>query len=97
MTTYQFATCDRQRALGFIAAVYPNCEISDTAESAGPLLALVERDIVRIQDPEYHAKNNTIQVVAGKNWKDGHRDMVVAAGNVLAAQTGHGHAAGESP
>jgi hypothetical protein len=62
----QFATCDRRSALKFILAVYPGKEITDTPNSAGPLLDFVEKDIVRIQDPMMYG--NKIQVVPGKNW-----------------------------
>lgn len=51
---FQFATCDRVRALGFLKKFYPGRVVEDTPESAGPLLDLVERDIVRIPDPDYH-------------------------------------------
>ncbi len=61
-----FATCDRKNALGFIQKVYPNKNITDSADSAGPLLDFVEKDIVRIQDPMMHG--TSIQVEAGKNW-----------------------------
>lgn len=62
----QFATCNRQMAIRFIQKVYPGKEITDTLESAGPLLDFVEKDIVRIQDPMMYG--NEIQVIPGKNW-----------------------------
>jgi len=63
----QFATCNRRSALDFIKRVYPSKEITDTPECAGDLLDLVEKDIVRIQDPMMYG--NRIQVVAGKKYK----------------------------
>ncbi len=65
---FSFATCERRRALGFIQAVYPSKTITDTPESAGPLLDFVEKDIVRIQDPMMHG--NRIQVLPGTNWTE---------------------------
>jgi hypothetical protein len=62
----EFATCDRRRALEFIRKVYPSREVTDTPESAGPLLDLVEKDVMRIQDPMMYGMN--IQAVPGKNW-----------------------------
>ena len=62
----EFATCERNRALKYIQQVYPNKIITDTAESAGPLLNFVEQDIVRIQDPLMYG--NRIEVVPGKKW-----------------------------
>jgi hypothetical protein len=75
--TFEFATCERGRALGFIQQVYPSKPITDTPESAGPLLDLVERDIVRIQDPMMHGSR--IAVSPSKNWKEEYRGRVVAA------------------
>ena len=79
----EFATCERQRALGFIKAVYPSKSITDTPDSAGPLLDLVEQDIVRIQDPMMYG--NRIEVSANApNWDEKHRDSVVAACKIFA-------------
>jgi len=74
---FHFATCNRQAALGFIQIVYPGKDITDTPESAGPLLDFVEKDIVRIQDPMMYG--NRIQVIPGTNWKDDLRDEVFNA------------------
>jgi len=63
-----FATCQRKTALEFIQKVYPSQDITDTPESAGPLLDFVEKDIVRIQDPMMYG--NRIQVVPGNNWEE---------------------------
>ena len=61
-----FATCERKRALEYIETVYPSAKITDTPDSAGPLLDLVEKDFVRIQDPMMYG--NRIQVIPGKRW-----------------------------
>lgn len=50
----QFATCDRARALGFLKRLYPSSLVEDTPESAGPVLEYVEKDIIRIGDPDHH-------------------------------------------
>ncbi len=62
---FEFATCDRNRALYFLQEVYPSRKIEDTPESAGLLLDLVEQDLIRIQDPLMYGKR--IQVVPGKH------------------------------
>jgi hypothetical protein len=74
-----FATCERNRALSYIQKVYPSKEITDTTESAGPLLDMVEEDLVRIQDPMMYG--NQIQVIPGKKWteSDELRDKVITA------------------
>jgi len=64
--SFEFATCVRDTALGFIQTVYPSKTITDTDDSAGPLLDFVEKDIVRIQDPMMHG--NAISVSPGTNW-----------------------------
>ncbi len=77
-----FATCVRGTALGFIQKVYPSQEITDTPESAGPLLDFVEKDIVRIQDPMMHGDN--IQVIQGTNWSDDtNKKEIIAACEIL--------------
>lgn len=75
--SFSFATCERNRALKFIQKVYPSKTISDTPESAGPLLDFVEKDIVRIQDPMMHGNN--IGVLPSKNWKEEYRDDIIKA------------------
>jgi hypothetical protein len=59
-----FATCERRRALGFLRKLYPGCAVDDTPGSAGPLLDLVEADVLRISDPDFHGGT----VFPGKNW-----------------------------
>ena len=79
----EFATCERARALSYIQRVYPSSVITDSPDSAGPLLDLVERDIVRIQDPAMHG--NTIAVSPNaSNWDEKYRDEVIAACKVFA-------------
>ena len=64
----QFATCERNRALEYIKKVYPSKTITDTPDCAADLLALVEKDIVRIQDPMMYG--NRIEVVPGRQYKE---------------------------
>jgi hypothetical protein len=73
--SFQFATCERNRALGFLKKLYPNQNIQDTSESASPLLDFVEADVVRITDPDFHQG----EVVPGTHWDESKRDAVVAA------------------
>lgn len=70
---FMFATCDRRMALGFLKRIYPSRTVEDTAADAGPLLDLVEADIVRIPDPYYHAA----AVQPGKKWDEARRDEIV--------------------
>ena len=74
-----FATCERRRALEYIQRVYPSRVITDTPESAGPLLDFVEKDIVRVQDPTMYG--NRIGVVPGNKWVEDAdtRKQIVAA------------------
>ena len=74
----EFATCDRKRALEFIQRVYPSRVITDTPDSAGPLLDLVEQDIVRIQDPGVYGGRIEVNPNA-KNWQEKYREDVIAA------------------
>ena len=76
MDTFCFATCERRRALEFLAKAYPSRTVRDTPDDAGPLLDLVERDVVRIQDPTCHWPP---QVVQGRAWNDAQHDAVIAA------------------
>lgn len=79
--SFHFATCERARALGFIQKVYPSKTITDTPESAGPLLDFVAQDIVRVQDPMMHSMSP--QVIPGKNWNESYRDAVIAAAMIF--------------
>lgn len=51
---FAFATCERHRALGFLKKMYPSAEVTDTDESAKPLLDQVEKDVIRVGDPDFH-------------------------------------------
>lgn len=72
---FMFATSMRDMALGFIRYENPGKEIEDTPESAGPLLDLVQADVIRIQDPKFH---QPCQVVPGMKWDESLRDEVIA-------------------
>ena len=79
----EFATCERHHALGFIQKVYPSKNITDTRDSAGPLLDLVERDIVRVQDPAMYGDRIEVSPNA-TNWKEEYREQVIAACKLFA-------------
>lgn len=66
MTFVQFTTCNRKSALEYIQKIYPSHRIEDSPESAGPILDLVEKDIVRIQDLMMYGSQ--IQIIPGTNW-----------------------------
>ena len=77
----QFATCERESALEYIQKVYPNRVIEDTQEGISDLLDLVEKDVIRIQDPMIYG--NRIGIVPGKNWNESMREKVTSAGKRL--------------
>ena len=79
-----FATCERKRALNYIQQVYPLKAITDTPDSAGGLLDLVEQDLVRIQDPMMHGSK--IAVIPGSKYKEDAemRAKIVAACKIFA-------------
>jgi hypothetical protein len=79
-----FATCERKRALSYIQQVYPSKAITDTPDSAGSLLDLVEQDLVRIQDPMMHGSR--IAVIPGGKYKEDAemRAKIVAACKIFA-------------
>lgn len=69
----RFETCNRNRALFFLQQLYPNSEIIDTKESANAILDLVEKDIIRIPDPNMHGKRANIY--PSTNWDDLNKDQ----------------------
>ena len=71
---FSFATCDRKSALGFLQKSYPGREVDDSGSTA-TLLDLVEKDVIRVQDPMMHP--NT-QIIPARNWDEDRRDQVVA-------------------
>lgn len=75
---FQFASCDRQRVLGFLRKLYPNFPVSDTPDCAGPVLDYVAADVIRILDPDMHGfcTNN---VVASANWDHADQSTVIAS------------------
>lgn len=77
----QFATCGRREALGFLQRACPAGQIADTAECASPILDLVEKDILRVQDPMMHGSR--IAIIAGKKYGDEHDASVKSAVKVL--------------
>ena len=64
----QFATCERHRALEYLQKVLPSKDIKDTPESVEKLLDLVEKDIIRIQDPMMYG--NRIGIVLGNKYEE---------------------------
>lgn len=60
MSGVSFATCSRLRALDFVRAAFPGALVTDTPESAGPMLDVFESDIYRITDPAMHGRASVI-------------------------------------
>lgn len=75
--TFQFASCERSRALEFLKQLYPSRTITDTPESAGKILDYVERDIIRIPDPAMHGPR--VAIYPSKNWKPEMQSEIHAA------------------
>lgn len=73
---FNFATCDRQRAFHFLHIVTGE-PVKDEPGAAKELLDLIEKDIVRLQDPSMYG--NRIAVLAGTLWDSSHREAVVKA------------------
>lgn len=73
-----FATCNRKSALEFLQKIFP--ELADTPDSVGPLLDLVEADIVRVLDPMMHGEQ--ISLVSGKK-HDGSSDTYLRVEKAL--------------
>lgn len=73
----QFATCERGRALGFLKKLYPSRQVEDTPDSAGEVLNYVEKDIIRIPDPDIHGMR--VAVYPSNNWKPELQDEVYSA------------------
>lgn len=61
--SFAFATCERNRALGFLQKLYPSSVVSDTEESVKDLLDIIEADEMRVCDPDFHSG----QMIYGKN------------------------------
>lgn len=76
-----FATCNRSDALKYLQTASPGDNITDTPDSAGPVLDLVAKDVLRVQDPLMHG--NRIAVIAGNNYSESHEAEVTKAVNVL--------------
>jgi len=64
--SFAFATCERNRALGFLQKLYPSSVVSDTDESVKDLLDIIEADEMRVCDPDFHSG----QMIYGKNSTD---------------------------
>jgi hypothetical protein len=77
----EFATCVRHTALEYLRQVLPDSGVEDTTESAGPLLDLVQADIVRVQDPMMYGSR--VGIVPGTKFREEDRERIIAAGKVL--------------
>lgn len=78
----QFASCQRNYVLDFIKKGYPNSVV--TAEKLPKLMIGIEKDIVRITDPDYHQ----LAIVPGKNFQESNltemKEIVNEIRNLLA-------------
>jgi hypothetical protein len=66
---FQFATCDRQNALGFLRKLFPyrGQSITDTG-TVKDVLDLVEADKIRVLDPEFHLGGITQSKATDAEW-----------------------------
>lgn len=71
----RFATCERLRALGYLRKFYPSQSLED-AGGVAALLDLVEKDIIRIPDPDFHPGG---QVFPSTNWDENKKDEYMVA------------------
>lgn len=78
---FSFATCERNRALGFLQKVLPSKKITDTPESAKNFLDYVQADIVRVQDPYMHG--NRIAIIPGNNWDESKRTDILESAKLF--------------
>ena len=78
-----FATCVRKEALEFIQRVYPSKTVTDTPECAGPLLDLVEKDIVRVQAPMMCG--NRIAIIPGDKYEATQRKEATVVAQAFAS------------
>lgn len=60
-------------ARGFIQKMYPSRKVDDA--KLGKLIDLVNRDVLRVQDPDFH---KPCGIIAGQNYESG-KDEVSAA------------------
>lgn len=79
--SFSFATCDKKRALEFMKSLYPSQEVTEV--KIGKLLSLVEKDVLRIQDPMMHSK---AQVIQGTKYTESMKPLVDEAIDQLKAE-----------
>lgn len=72
----QFATCERNRALGFLQKLYPSRNLTNIGKTKA-VLDLVEQDIFRIPDPSMHGPS--VGIFPSTNWDDTKRDEYIKA------------------
>ena len=75
--SFAFATCERNRALEFIRKLHPKQDITDTPETAGDFLDIIEADELRVCDPDCHGG----QIIIGTNFNGTTQERAVKAMN----------------
>lgn len=80
---FMFATCDVDRAFAFINKTYPD-RVDFTTEDLPLLADLIQKDVLRVQDPDFH---KPAQIVLGKQADmDRDKDAIDAAiGQLMSA------------
>ena len=64
---FQFATCERSRALHFIGKLFPSRKVLDE-KAVSDVLDLVEADKIRVLDPDFHAGGITQSKATNTEW-----------------------------
>lgn len=70
----QFATCDWNRAIEFLKALYPSKNIDEN--KIPKLKKLVESDVLRIEDPDFH---KPAKITEGKKYLDSFNSEIIEA------------------
>jgi len=71
---FYFATCNTSSAFRFLQQMYPKKALR--SESFPKLMDLIKRDIVRVEDPNFH---QPCQIIGGDNYKEEYKQEIDAA------------------
>jgi hypothetical protein len=64
---FQFATCERGRALHFIGKLFPSKKVLDE-KAVSSVLDLVQADKIRVLDPDFHSGGITQSKATDAEW-----------------------------
>ena len=72
---FVFATCNPERALYFINKMYPE-QRDLVKEDISLLYDLIKKDVLRVQDPNFH---QPCSIIAGENYKEDYDNKISEA------------------